>query len=53
MGGWPTATVYLLFAKQLRDSALPKVVNRFMKGISVAFRRGTIAQATTHQAPRP
>ena len=41
--------VYLLFAKQLRDSGLPAdvLVGKLKKEISFALRRGTIAQVTT------
>ena len=48
--GTSTATVYLLFAKQLRDSGLPAdvLVGKLKKDISFALRRGTIAQVTTH-----
>ena len=47
--GTSTATVYLLFAKQLRDSGLPAdvLVGKLKKEISFALRRGTIAQVTT------
>jgi hypothetical protein len=43
--GASTATVYLLFAKQLRDSGLPAdvLVGRLKKDISFALRRGTLA----------
>ena len=46
--GASTATVYLLFAEQLRDSGLPAdvLVSKLKKDISFAFRRGTIAQGT-------
>jgi hypothetical protein len=42
--------LYLLFAKQLRDSGLPAdvLVGKLKKDISFALRRGTIAQVTTH-----
>jgi hypothetical protein len=45
-----TATVYCLFAKQLRDSGLPAdvLVGKLSKDISFALRRGTVAQVTTH-----
>ncbi len=48
--GASTATVYLLFAKQLRDSGLPAdvLVSKFQKDVSFALGRGTIAQVTTH-----
>jgi hypothetical protein len=41
--------VYLLFAKQLRDSGLPAdvLVGKLNKDISFALRRGPIAQGTT------
>ncbi len=44
--------MYLLVAKQLRDSALPAhvLVSKFNKDISFALRRGTIAQVTTRKA---
>ena len=47
--GASTATVYFLFAKQLRDSGLPAdtLVGKLKKDISFALRRGTIAQVTT------
>ena len=47
--GASTATVSLLLAKQLRVSALPAdvLVGKLNKDISLALRRGTIAQATT------
>jgi hypothetical protein len=47
--GASTATVYSLFAKQLRDSGLPAdaLVGTLKKDISFALRRGTIAQVTT------
>ncbi len=50
--GASTATVYLLFAKQLRDSGLPAdvLVSKFKEDLSFALRRGTIAQVTTHHA---
>ncbi len=50
--GASAATVYLLIAKQLRESGLPAdvLVSKFNKDISFALRRGTIAQVTTHQA---
>jgi hypothetical protein len=46
--GASTATVYLLSAKRLRDSALPAdvLVGKLNKDISFALRRGTIAQVT-------
>jgi hypothetical protein len=42
-----TATVCLLFSKQLRDDGLPAdvLVSKFKKDISLALRRGTIAIA--------
>ena len=45
-----SATVYFLWAKQLRDSALPAdvLVGKLNKDISLALRRGTIADVTTH-----
>jgi hypothetical protein len=45
--GASTATVYFLFAEQLRDSGLPADVlaGKLKKDISFALRRGTIAQA--------
>jgi hypothetical protein len=45
-------TVYLLLAKQLRDSGLPAdvLLGKLNKDISFALRRGTIAQVTTHDA---
>ncbi len=48
--GASTASVYLLFTKQLRDSSLPAdvLVGKLKKDISFALRRGTIAQVTTH-----
>jgi hypothetical protein len=48
-GALNTATVYLLFAKQLRDSGLPAdvLVGKLEKDISFALRRGTIA-VTAH-----
>ena len=48
--GASTATVYFLFAKQLRDSGLPAdvLVGKLKKDISLALRRGTIPQETTH-----
>ncbi len=47
--GASAATVYLLFAKQLRESGLPADVlaGKLKKDISFALRRGTIAQVTT------
>ena len=47
--GASTATVYFLFAKQLRDSGLPAdvLLGKLKKDISFALRRGTIAQVTT------
>ena len=47
--GASTATVYLLFAKQLRDSGLPADVlgGKLKKDISFTLCRGTIAQVTT------
>ena len=47
--GASTATVYLLLAKQLRDSGLPAnvLVGKPKKDISFALRRGTIAQHMT------
>ena len=50
--GAPTATVYLLLAKHLRDAGLPTdvLVGKLKKDISFALRRGTIAQVTTHHA---
>ncbi len=47
--GASTATVYFLFAKQLRDLGLPAdvLVGKLKKDISFALRRGTIAQGTT------
>jgi hypothetical protein len=47
--GASTATVYFLFAKQLRNSGLPAdvLVGKLTKDISFALRRGTIAHVTT------
>ncbi len=47
--GASTATVYLLSAKQLRDSGLPAdvFVGKLNEDISFALRRGAIAQVTT------
>ena len=43
--GASTASVYLLFTKQMRDSGLPAdvLVGKLKKDISFALRRGTIA----------
>ena len=48
--GASTASVYLLFKKQMRDSGLPAdvLLGKFKKDVSFALRRGTIAQVTTH-----
>jgi hypothetical protein len=48
--GASTASVYLLFTKQMRDSGLPadELVGKLKKDVSFALRRGTIAQVTTH-----
>ena len=48
--GASTATVYFPFTKHLRDSGLPAdvLVDKLKKDISVALRRGTTAQVTTH-----
>ncbi len=50
--GASTATEYIFFAKQLRDSGLPAdvLMNKFNKAISFALRRGTIAQVTALDA---
>ena len=42
--GASTATVFLLFVKQLRDSGLPAavLVGRLNRDISLALRRGTM-----------
>ena len=47
--GASTASVYLLFTKQARDSSLPAdaLVCKHHTPISLALRRGTIAQATS------
>jgi hypothetical protein len=47
--GASTASVNLLFTKQMRDSGLPAdvLVGKLKKDISFALRRGTIAQVTT------
>ena len=46
--GASTATVYLLLAKQLRNSGLPAdvLVGKLKKDISFALRRGTTTQVT-------
>jgi hypothetical protein len=51
--GASIATVYLLFAKQLRDSALPadELVGKLNQDISFALRRGTTAQVTDYTWP--
>jgi hypothetical protein len=55
--GASTATVYLLFAKQLRDSGLPAdvLVGKLKKDISFALRRGTITppSAPSSWSPLP
>jgi hypothetical protein len=50
--GASTKSVYLLLTKQMRDLGLPAdvLVGKLKKDISVALRRGTIAQVTTHHA---
>ena len=47
------ATVYLLFAEQLRDSGLPAdvLVGKLNKDISFALRRGTIAFKSDYTCP--
>jgi hypothetical protein len=47
--GASTASVYLLFTTQMRDSGLPADVlpGKLKKDISFALRRGTIAHVTT------
>ena len=51
--GASIATVYLLLAKQLRDSALPAdvLVGKRNKDISFALRRGTILQVAAYIQP--
>ncbi len=51
--GASTATVYLLFANQLRDSGLPAdvLVGKLKKDSSFALRQGTIAQVTDYTCP--
>ncbi len=51
--GASTASVYLLFTKQLRDSALlaDVLVGKLEKAISLALRRGTITRVTDYTCP--
>ena len=47
--GASTASVYFLFKKQMRDDGLPAdvLVGKLTKDVSLALRRGAIAQVTS------